>query len=233
MTELENIADGVWGVRSRLRSGLGVVFPLRATVIRLRDGGLWTHSPVRFSDAEAAAIDALGPVRHVVAPNAFHHLFAGDALRRWPGATLSKSPALVKKRPDLAPAHVLGDGTPPWPISEIEAVPLGGAPMVRESAFIHVDSGTLLLTDAAFNIRVPETAWSSVWFSLTGANGRFVMSRIYRMVVKDRAAAAESARAVLEREIRRVVPCHGEVVTEDAREALLAAWAWLLQGRGI
>jgi hypothetical protein len=227
---LETIADKVWGVRSSLKTGLGAVFPLRATVVRLADGGLWIHSPVRFSDAEAAEIDALGPVRHIVAPNAFHHLYAGDAAKRWPQATLSKAPPLVKKRPDLAPANVLGEGAPAWSTDEIDLVELAGAPMVREFAFFHRASGALMLTDSAFNITEPATTWSGIWFRMTGAYKVFTQSRIYAMVIKDKAAAAAAGRRVLEWPIRVVVPCHGECVTEDAHAALGRAWAKMLAG---
>ncbi len=228
---LEHICEDVHGVRGSLRMATGVVFPLRSTVVRLPGGELLLHSPIRFSEAEASAIDALGPVRYVVAPNGFHHLYARLALERWPGAQLAKSPALVAKRPDLAATHVLGQGAPPWAATALEALPIEGAPAIGEFCFFHVPSGSLLLTDAAFNIAEPANLMSALVFRLGGTYKRFRQSRLFGMGIKDRAAAAASARRILERPIRRVIPCHGEVVAPptDARAALEDAWAPMLR----
>ena len=53
-------------------------FGTRMTVVRLSDGGLFLHSPIRLDGGLRAQLDALGEVRAIVAPNRFHHLFAGD-----------------------------------------------------------------------------------------------------------------------------------------------------------
>lgn len=53
-------------------------FSTRMTVIRLPDGGLFLHSPIRLDDGLRAELDALGTVRAVVAPNKAHHLYVGD-----------------------------------------------------------------------------------------------------------------------------------------------------------
>ena len=225
---LEHITDDIRAVRSTLRTATGAVFPLRATLVRLADGGLFLHSPVRFTDVEAAEIDAFGPVRHLVAPNGFHHLFAREAMNRWPDAKLSKSPALLKKRPDLDAAWVLGEGTPPWPADEIQTLEIEGAPLIREFVFFHRASGTLLLTDSAFNVLEPASWLSALWFRLGGTYKVFRQSRLFALVIKDRPAAARSGRRVLEWDIRRVVPCHGELVTENARDALTLAWTKML-----
>ncbi|WP_431270946.1 DUF4336 domain-containing protein [Dankookia sp. P2] len=60
---------------------LGLPIPVRMAVLRLEDGGLWLHSPTRFSPALAAALTALGPIRHLVSPGTAHwmHLQAWQA----------------------------------------------------------------------------------------------------------------------------------------------------------
>ena len=74
---LEAIADDIWTIAAEFK-----VFGLlqlngRATVIRLSDGSLWVHSPTSLTDELKAQLDALGPVRHLVAPSLFHHLYVG------------------------------------------------------------------------------------------------------------------------------------------------------------
>ncbi len=221
---LEVIADGLWGVGGVVNMGAGVSLPLRSTIVRLSDGSLWVHSPVRFTDAEASALDALGPVRHIVAPSGFHHLYAGAAQRRWPEATLSKSPALVKKRPDLAATHVLGDGPPPWG-DEVRALPIAGAPSVAEFAFFHAPSGSLLLTDAVFNVRGAPNLTSRWAYRLMGIGDGLAMGRLFKFVHRDRRVVGDSMRAILSLDLRRLVPCHGDVVDVDAHAALARVWS--------
>jgi len=95
-------------------------FSTRMTVIRLTDGGLFLHSPIRLDGGLRAApirldgglraeLDGLGEVRAIVAPNKFHHLFAGDACAAYPKAKLYGALGLPVKRKDLKFAGMLGD----------------------------------------------------------------------------------------------------------------------------
>ena len=57
---------------------LGFPYPTRMAVVKLSDGSAWVWSPVALSDALAKAVEAIGPVRHIVSPNKIHHLFLGE-----------------------------------------------------------------------------------------------------------------------------------------------------------
>src|SRR3712207_2021830 len=81
----------------------------RMTVIRLLVGGVWVHSPVRFSPATRAAVDALRPVRFLVAPNVMHHLALQDWAAASPEAKVAAPAGLRRKRPDLRIDLELGD----------------------------------------------------------------------------------------------------------------------------
>ncbi|MCU0949266.1 MAG: DUF4336 domain-containing protein [Porphyrobacter sp.] len=58
---------------------MGLRLGTRSTIIRLTDGAVWVHSPVQLSRALAEQIDAIGPIRYLIAPNLYHHLF----LKQW------------------------------------------------------------------------------------------------------------------------------------------------------
>ena len=66
----------------------GFRYPTRMAVIRLSDGTLFIWSPVALSAPLRAAVDALGPVAHIVAPNALHHLHLGEWQAAYPAARL-------------------------------------------------------------------------------------------------------------------------------------------------
>lgn len=67
----------IWTIDGPIVSVVGFGYPTRMIVIRLSNGGLFLWSPTALSDALRAAIDRLGPVKHIVAPNSLHHLSIG------------------------------------------------------------------------------------------------------------------------------------------------------------
>ena len=77
---LQAIGDDIWVVDHDFFN-FGIHFPGRMTVIRLKSGGLWLHSPVPIDDELAAQLAELGPVEHLVGPNLFHHVheLSGDS----------------------------------------------------------------------------------------------------------------------------------------------------------
>ncbi len=140
------VADRVWIAERPLRF-YGVPMGTRMTVVRLRSGDLWVHSPVEPDDLLVEALQQLGPVRWVVAPSKLHHLYAGAFRQRFPGSQLFVSPGLPKKRPDLQPATVLGDEAPAGWLGEIDQQVVHGHRYLDEVAFFHRDTRTLVLAD--------------------------------------------------------------------------------------
>lgn len=216
----------LWCLDADLRVQAGFHLPVRMTVIRLADGGLWLHSPVAIDDATAAELDALGPVRHIVAPSLLHHLFARAACERWPAAQLHAPASLAAKQPALTIGRPLAeDGR--WP--EITIVAIAGAPKIDEHVFLHRPSGTLIVTDLLFNVHAVPGLLSPLILRMVGAWKRLAQSRIWRSMVKDRAAASASARRVMAHEFHRLVPAHGLIVEDaDTHERVGAALRWML-----
>jgi hypothetical protein len=202
--------------------------PARMTVVRV-DDGLLLHSPLPLDDAMVASITALGPVAHIVAPNCFHHLNIGPASERFPSAKVHAPRALRAKRPDLRIDHDLQAGAERWPTLNI--IEIAGAPELDEFVFIHHPSASLIVTDLVFNIHEAKGVMLPLVLRLVGAWRRLNQSKIWRRYTKDRPAAAASVRAVLEHELRRVIPADGDVLEgSDVREQLAAALTWMRAG---
>jgi hypothetical protein len=222
--QLIPVADDVWVVRDELRLAPAMFLPLASTVIRLPQGGIWVHSPVRIGQS-AAAIDAFGPVQFVVAPSGLHHLHVRAAVQRWPNAQVLASPAVAAKQPELAVAP-LTTGSLPWG-PEIEALPLGGLPGIEEWVFFHRPSRTLLVTDLVFHL-LHVRGWAShLAYLAFGTRHRLAVSRLFRAYIRDRAALAASVDAMLNWPFVRVIPCHGEVLEQDAHARMQAALSGL------
>jgi hypothetical protein len=226
---LEPLATDVWTARRPLRM-FGVELGTRMTIVRLQDGSLFVHSPVALDAALRQAVDALGPVRFIAAPNRWHHLFAGDWAAAYPAAALYGVPGLPEKRPDLSFAAVLrGDERDlPWSSSLAHRL-VEGAPIMNEVAFFHRASGTLLVSDLAFNIG-PD----SPWLTRTLCRAIRQYDRLEwswakrRLFARDRDALQRSVTALLDWEPERVVLAHGRIVEDAAATRLRAAFGWLL-----
>ena len=214
-TRLQSLTAELWCAESEVRVGVGVVFPLRMTVIRLADGGLWIHSPLAIYDALAAELQALGPVAHLVAPNLYHHLYVRDAARRFPQAQVWAPEGIERKQPDLQVHHRLSPDAP-W-AREVEALPVEGAAGISEWVFLHRASRSLIVTDLVFNIDDAPRGVTRWLLRLTGALGQLARSRVWNLMIKDRSAFAASVRRVLALEFERVIPSHGDVVSENAQ----------------
>src|SRR5262245_48319900 len=70
-------ADGVWLCAAPV-SFIGMRLTSTMVVLRLGDGSLLVDSPVALTPERRAAVEALGPVAHLYAPDLFHHLRLGD-----------------------------------------------------------------------------------------------------------------------------------------------------------
>ena len=77
MPQLRELSENIWIVERRQRF-YGLEVGTRMTVIRLADGSLLLHSPVRLRPELRSELDAVGRVRYAVAPNRVHHLYAGE-----------------------------------------------------------------------------------------------------------------------------------------------------------
>jgi hypothetical protein len=220
------LAPDVWIATRSLPLVVGDV-GTRMTVIRLADGGLFLHSPVRLDADTRAALDALGPVRAVVAPSKVHHFFVGDYLAAYPAARGWAAPGLAEKRADLAFHGMLSDEAPALWRGQIEQHLFRGAPGINEVVFFHPPTRTLLLTDLAFNVVDPAAGKTRVFYWLIGAAGRFGPHRLVRFIIRDRRAARGSVERILQWDFDRVVVTHGAVLESGGKARFAEAFAFL------
>ena len=225
---LSKIADDIWAVEGQASLMPGVRLPVRATIVRLSDGGLMVHSPIAFSEKTAAAIGQLGEVSTLLAPNLFHHLYLEKAQAQFPDAQTLCGEAMRQKRKALRIDATFGE-TLPGPLSDdFDHVMIKGAPKFDELVLFHRASRTLIVADYFFNMHDTEGLLTSLVLRMTGSYKKATQSKLWRKMTKDRAAMAESAQAVLALDYQRVIMCHGDVV-EEGREFTTASLQWLME----
>ena len=225
---MQELTPGQLWVKTVPLNFLGLKVGARMTVIRLGDGGLFLHSPTRLDAATRSAVEGLGPVRHVIAPNRFHHLFVEDYLRAYAQARFYAAPGLAEKRRDLRFDAVLGDEAPPAWADELDQLLIRGIPRFNEVVFHHRASRTLILTDLLFNIQEESPFSLRAVTRIAGVYGRPSMAPdMRRFQIKDRPAFAHSIERLLAWDVERIVLAHGRVIAGDGRQALREAFAWL------
>jgi hypothetical protein len=222
---LTTITDGIWGFEQELRLPMGMRLPSRTTIVRRSDGGLVMHSPLGFDEDTATAIDDLGEVKTIVAPSCIHYLYLEAATKRWPkarvlgAAGLEKKPAVKGVAFEPLPHDGVVDGLG----EDLLVRRIDGVPYITEHVFLHRPTGSLVVTDLVFNVRRCSSWGMRLYLRCMGAWEKTAQSAIWRILTKDKAAAAESARAVLGWEFDRIVVAHGDVVTENAHATLASA----------
>ncbi|MEM9175045.1 MAG: DUF4336 domain-containing protein [Myxococcota bacterium] len=220
---LRTLASGVWVVDHDFKVAGGVAIGTRTTIVELRDGALWVHSPGPLTPDLREAVEALGRVRCLVAPNLWHHLYVEDWRAAWPEARLYAVPGLAEKQANVTVDEELGEAAPAAWKGEIEQLPIAGMARMNEFVFLHSATGTLVLTDLCFNMQESDSWWTRVFMRINGIWQRFGASRLFKTMVDDRAALVRSVERILDWDFERIVVAHGDVVERDGRPTFEAA----------
>lgn len=222
---LTPFADGVWLSSEPVRH-LGLRLTATMAVLRLAGDDLLVYSPVALTPARRAAVEALGRVAHLHAPNLFHHLWLGEWAAAFPTARLHAPAALAGKRGDLRIDRVHGAPEPAF-ADIVEELHIDGF-RLDESVLLYRPAGALVVADLVHNIGRPQHRWTAFYARAMGFHDRVALSRMIRWTAfSDRAAARRSLDAVLARPFDRLVVGHGAPLGSGAREAIAAAYAWL------
>ena len=199
----------------------------RMSVVRLPEGGLWVHSPIPLKEEVRRAVDALGPVRFLVAPNLMHHLALGDWAAAYPSARVLAPSGLRKKRPELRIDAELSNVLDLGQMPTLDQLGTHGIPRLDEFVFLHRPSRSLLLTDLAFNIHHSPSWATRTYLKLCGAWQRLAPTVMIQLLLRDRSAFRASVDRMLCWDFDRVVPCHGQVLEHGGKEALREAFSWV------
>jgi hypothetical protein len=223
---LERLAENLWAAESSVRF-LGARLPTRMTVVRLRDGSLWVHSPVTLDAKLREEVDPLGPIRWLVAPSRYHHLGVADWSREYRDARIWAAPGLPEKRGDLAFHALLSDEAPPEWAGEIDQAVFWSLPIFNEVVFCHRESRTLIVSDLVFNIHEHASALVRLGLRLDGAWRRFGPSHLVRLSIRDRRRALATIEQMLRWDFDRLIMSHGRVLQSGGADSLREAFAFL------
>jgi hypothetical protein len=213
---LRELSDNVWHVSGALP---GMSLERHMTVIRRGDGGLIIHNAIALDEDGMKKLEGLGQPKLIVVPNGYHRLDAPNFKRRYPDAKVICPAGVRAKVEQVVPVDLTYDK-----YSEDGDVSFEHLDGVAErEGVVSVKSaqgGTLVFNDVLFNVpRLPGVEGAVM--RVLGSTGGPKVTRIFRLfVMKDRAALREHLLRLAKRNVRRIVPGHGEVISEAAAETL-------------
>lgn len=224
-TGMQELAHNLWAQHAA-QSFFGLHLGTRMTVVRLGDGSLLIHSPIALTPSLKAEVGALGPVRHIVAPNQAHHLYAGEWRDAYPDALLHAAVGLSRRRKDLAIDRELsGDAHADWK-SDLETTFLDGT-LLNETVFFHRPSRSLIVADVIENFETSPHWPTRTYLKLGGIHGKPGLSRGLRPIFRDKKRARRSIDEILSWDFDRIVLAHGDMIETGGRDALRDAYTWL------
>jgi hypothetical protein len=225
---MQAFGEQLWTIDGDRVRMLGIPFETRMTVIQLSDGGVWLHSPVAANEERFSAVEKLGPVAHIVAPNKFHHLFVRPWSERFPSAR-TWADAALRRRSAASFHEELGPTPPPEWRDDIDQVFFAGSKVLPETVFLHRRSRTLIVTDILQNHEPSADGW--FWRGLKRLNGIVAPEggapRDWRLTVRDKATARAARDQILSWDFDSLVISHGRCLAHGARAFVERAFAWL------
>jgi hypothetical protein len=223
---LVSFAEGVWLGTAPVRF-LGLRLTVTMAVLRLGDGTLLVYSPLILTPERRSAVEALGRVAHLYAPNLQHDSWIGEWAVAFPSARVHAPTRLAKKRRDLRVDRVHGDPPEPTFGGYVDEIRIEGC-RLGETVLLYRPARTLVVADLVHNVGRPGHAWTATYARVMGFYDRVALSRALRWAAfSDRLAARRSMDDVLGRPFDRLVVGHGEPLAANGREALAGAYAWL------
>jgi hypothetical protein len=205
---------------------LPLPFTTRMTVVRLSNGDLFLHSPVKFNERLAKELHGLGTVRHLVSPNQFHYAHIGEWARAFP-ETISWASPRVRQRAsarhvDIDFTRDLDASAPEEWRGEIDQLLFPGG-YFKEFIFFHKTSRTLILTDTIINIELDKI--SEPWRTVTKLSGMYhpsgqIFFGLRLPLLFQRRKAKAAIQKIHSWQPQRILLSHGRCVDADADEVM-------------
>jgi len=211
-----------------------IPFSTRMTVVKLKTGDLWVHSPISLTPDLKAEIVALGPVRALISSNQIHTTWLADWQAAFPDAAIFAAPGSAKRlaQAGAAAKKDLGAGAEALWRGEIDQLVIQGSYMA-EVEFFHRPTRTLILTDLIENFepsRIHSRFWRVMmkWFQAADPDGSLTKDLRATFGGKYRAGLKDAVETMISWQPERIVISHGRWYEKDGVAELRRAFRWLL-----
>lgn len=187
----------------------GVTFPSKSFVIE-NENQLVVISPCDFEEKEMAHLRSSTKNLIFIAPNNFHNLYLKKMKDLFPKASFF-GPKRAQNQSGVELMDPKG-----LKIKDVHLFHINGNRTLKETCYYHVPSKTLLVTDLVFNMRQPMNLATKAMTTLSGTYHKLAISRAIKFSISDKTKFCESLKELLDLDIEKVIPAHGESI--DAQE---------------
>lgn len=223
--------DTIWTIGHSLVF-YGIPCHTRMTIVKLENGDLFVHSPIKIDENLKTEIDKLGIVKYIIAPNFLHHIFISDFSKLYPDAEIFISPVLKEKleKHQIKKYILLDDELKLNWCDEIKPILIKGNTMLGEFVFFHKKSKTLIVTDLIeyltedvkgmkdMNIMGKIFSWS---FDLYG---KPKPSPEFQWYTNDKIALMDCLENIIKLDFDSIIMSHGKLNDGDPKKLISMAY---------
>jgi len=233
LNTLKPVGDDIWIVDGPSIKFYKLPFTTRMTVVRLQNGDIWVHSPTKICDDLKDQIDALGPVRHLIAPNWIHYAHISEWQQAFKDARAYAAPGVVKRAKKHGISIRFDEDLSDEPVAawdgQIKQMIVAGSKVHREAVFFHNNSKTLILTDLIENFEASKLPWYLKILTRLGGiqdpDGK--MPRDMQMTFTKRKLRS-AVKQMIDWGPQRIILAHGRWYDKDGVAELKRAFRWVL-----
>lgn len=237
--ELEVVFDGIWFVRGGVK--MPMMMPMKIgrsmTIVRGDDGGLTLFNTMRLTDAGLAALEALGPVTHVVRLAGFHGRDDGFYRDRYGARVLAiEGQSYVrglggKKSPPpfMEPDEWLLEGSS-LPIADATLRVFPSSDPAEAVCLIDREGGILITGDSLQHTPAPDEFFNLPAKIMMKRFGFFKPHNVGPGWLEFAHPSAADVRSMLDLDFEHVLPGHGTAVLGGAKGKFRPALEGELKG---
>ncbi len=211
-------------------------FPTRMTVVKLKNGDLWLHSPTAFTPELAEQLSGLGRIAHLVSPNLLHYANIAAWKEQALDAVAWASPGVLKRAKsqgiDVQFDKALDPGGIPdaWK-EDLKQTVIPGR-LMDEFVFFHNASRTLIVTDTIQNFeldKLGQPARTLVWLARAYAPHGQIPLDLRLTFLFNKKEIRNAVEKMLSWNPERIILSHGKNIEHEAEKAIAFAFRFALR----
>ncbi|TCD67124.1 hypothetical protein EIP91_000464 [Steccherinum ochraceum] len=189
-----------------------IPFGGRSTAIKMKSGDVWVLASTPLNDVTKSKLAELGPVKWIIGADAVHYLYLGEFKKEYPDAKVIAVEAAKASMKD-GPAF---DGA--WGADPPETK-YGFESDVQHCYFSGFKNKDYSKTGSSGSIPflssfVNPTSWAQKHLSWS--------------LGVDKEAMKRDVKTTMGWDFERIIPCHGDVIEKNAKEAWRSAFQYFL-----